>query len=75
VLMGVLVAGQALGAAGAGVLADGVPTGTAAALMCLPGAIGGLWVLLAREPAGFTDDIEAPLPVATQPPAVHSGRR
>lgn len=74
VLMGVLVAGQSLGASGAGVLADRISTGPAAALICLPAAAGGLWVLLARAPAGFADDIEAPLPGAGQPaPAPSSG--
>jgi len=62
VLMGLLVIAQTLGASGAGLLADHISTGHAAALVCLPAAAGGLWVLLARRvPAGFHDDIEAPL--------------
>jgi hypothetical protein len=61
VLMGLLVIAQTLGASGAGVLADHVSTGHAAALICLPAAIGGLWVLAVRVPVGFHDDIEAPL--------------
>jgi MFS family permease len=64
VLMGVLVVAQSLGASGAGLLADHVSTAFAGALACLPAAVGGLWVLLARRvPAGFHDDIEAPLRV------------
>jgi hypothetical protein len=61
VLMGLLVIAQTLGASGAGVLADHLSTGHAAALICLPAAIGGLWVLAVRVPVGFHDDIEAPL--------------
>lgn len=64
VLMGVLVACQSLGAGAAGVLADRMATTYAAVLVCLPAAAGGLWVLLAKAPAGFADDIEAPLPEA-----------
>jgi hypothetical protein len=61
VLMGLLVVAQTLGASGAGVLADHLSTGHAAALICLPAAIGGIWVLSMRVPVGFHDDIEAPL--------------
>jgi hypothetical protein len=61
VLMGLLVIAQTLGASGAGLLADHLSTGHAAALVCLPAAIGGLWVLSVRVPVGFHDDIEAPL--------------
>jgi MFS family permease len=62
VLMGVLVVAQSLGASGAGLLADHVSTAHAGALACLPAAVGGVWVLLRRRvPAGFHDDIEAPL--------------
>jgi hypothetical protein len=59
VLMGLLVIAQTLGASGAGLLADHLSTGHAAALVCLPAAIGGLWVLAVRVPVGFHDDIEA----------------
>lgn len=66
VLMGVLVIAQSLGASGAGLLADHVSTGYAAALACLPAAVGGLWVLTSRRvPEGFHDDIEALVPVTT----------
>ena len=70
VLMGLLVIAQSLGASGAGVLADHVSTGYAAALVCVPAACGGLWVLMIRRrPAGFGDDIEAPLqPVEVSEP-------
>jgi hypothetical protein len=61
VLMGLLVVAQTLGASGAGLLADHLSTGHAAALICLPAAIGGIWVLSMRVPVGFHDDIEAPL--------------
>lgn len=64
VLMGALVACQALGASGAGLLADHLSTAAAAALICVPGALGGLWVLLAKDTPGLADDTEAPLPVA-----------
>ena len=63
VLMGALVIAQTLGASGAGLLADRVSTGHAAALACLPAAAGGLWVLMTRRvPDGFDDDIEAVIP-------------
>jgi MFS family permease len=61
VLMGLLVIGQTLGASGAGVLADHLSTPHAAAVVCLPAMLGGLWLLCARVPLGFHDDIEAPL--------------
>jgi MFS family permease len=62
VLMGVLVIAQTMGASAAGLLADHLSTAHAAALACLPAAAGGLWVLMVRRvPAGFADDIEAPL--------------
>jgi Transmembrane secretion effector len=68
VLMGLLVIAQSAGASGAGALADHLPTRIAAALVCLPAAAGGLWLLtLRREPAGYHDDIEAPLPVLVEP--------
>ncbi|MGZ4594059.1 MAG: MFS transporter [Actinomycetes bacterium] len=73
VLMGVLVACQSVGAGGAGVLADHLATMHAAALICLPAAVGGAWVLLARAPVGYADDIEAPLPAAV--PGVLAGER
>lgn len=67
VLMGVLVVCQSLGASGAGTLADHVTTAQAAALVCIPGFLGGLWVLGARRrPAGYEDDIEAPVGVDLQ---------
>jgi predicted MFS family arabinose efflux permease len=70
VLMGVLVIAQTLGASGAGLLADHVSTAHAAAVACLPAAVGGLWVLLRRRmPEGLDDDIEAPIRGAEIVPA------
>ena len=68
--MGLLVIAQSLGASGAGVLADHVSTGYAAAWSACPRRVGGLWVLMIRRrPAGFDDDIEAPLrPVEVSEP-------
>jgi hypothetical protein len=63
VLMGLLVIAQTLGASAAGLLADHLSTAHAAALICLPAAVGGIWVLSVRVPAGYHDDIEAPLGV------------
>jgi hypothetical protein len=69
VMMGVLVAFQSAGASVAGALADRMHTPYAAALVCLPAAAGGLWVLLARPPAGLDADIEAPLDLRPAVPA------
>jgi MFS family permease len=63
VLWGVLVIMQSSGAATAGVLADHVSTSLAGALVCFPALAAAAWALLARSPAGLSDDVEAPLAV------------
>lgn len=74
-LMGVLVLCQSLGASGAGLLADHLSTAHAAALICLPAAAGGAWLLGRRRlPPGYHDDIETPLALVVAVRPAHTRR-
>ncbi len=78
-LMGLLAAGQAAAAAGAGALADLVGTGPAVALLALPAAAAGCWHLLvpvaAPEVDRSADRVAAdPVPPAAPAPARHAAQ-